>query len=129
MYAIVRIGGKQYRAEPGKNLVVEKLANDVGSSLEFGDVLLISDGENSQIGQPFVDGAVVSAEVASQFRGKKIIVFKYKPKIKYRRKTGHRQYYTLLKINSVGEVGSEEPSSEAKPARKKAVARKKTAKE
>jgi large subunit ribosomal protein L21 len=128
MYAIVKIGGKQYRAEPGKNLVVEKLTSDVGSSLEFGEVLLISDGENSQIGQPFVDGAVVSAEVASQFRGKKIIVFKYKPKIKYRRKTGHRQYYTLLKINSVGGESSDS-SSEAKPARKKPAARKKAATE
>lgn len=128
MYAIVRISGKQYRAELGQSLVVDKLAHEVGTSVDFNEVLLIGDGENSQIGQPFVDGAIVSAEVASQFRGKKIIVFKYKPKVRYRRKSGHRQSYTLLKVNSIGRAESSSSNDEGKPARKRAP-RKKTAKE
>jgi large subunit ribosomal protein L21 len=101
MYAIVRIGGKQYHAEVGGTIVVEKLPHDVGAKLEFDEVLLISDGDKTRIGQPVVEGARVKATVNEQFKGKKIIVWKYKPKIRYRRKQGHRQNYTRLLVNDI----------------------------
>jgi|RhiMetdeSRZDD1v2_1073273.scaffolds.fasta_scaffold158557_2 large subunit ribosomal protein L21 len=101
MYAIVRIAGKQYVAEPGKALVTERLSNKVGDKIEIGDVLLIGDGDNTMIGQPFVDGGLVRAEVVEQFKAKKVVVFKYKRKERYRRKSGHRHQYTRLMINSI----------------------------
>ncbi len=106
MYAIVRIGGKQYHAEIGNTIVVEKLPYEVGQTLDFDQVLLVSDGENTRIGQPFIEGAIVNAEVVEQFLGKKIVVFKYKPKVRYRRKQGHRQNYTRLLVHSIGDEGS-----------------------
>jgi large subunit ribosomal protein L21 len=101
MYAIVRIGGKQYRAEVGKTIVVEKLPHQIGDKVDFAEVLMVSDGENTQIGQPLVSGAAIKAEVVDQFKGKKVVVFKYKPKIRYRRKQGHRQYYTRLQVSNI----------------------------
>jgi large subunit ribosomal protein L21 len=101
MYAIVRVGGKQYHAEPGKTLVTEKLPYEVGTEIDLDDVLLISDGDNSAVGQPVVKGARVKVEVTEQFKGKKIIVFKYKPKTRYRVKQGHRQNYTRLLVKDV----------------------------
>ncbi len=124
MYAIVRIGGKQYRAELGKSIVVEKLPYDVGKTVDFNEVLFISDGENTQVGQPLVDGAAVTVEVTEQFKGDKIIVFKYKPKIRYRRKAGHRQNYTRLRVDSIAGVGSEQPAKKPRASRKKASAKK-----
>jgi large subunit ribosomal protein L21 len=85
MYAIVRIAGKQYIAEPGKTIVTDHLVNEVGDQLEIGDVLLIGDGDNIMVGQPLVDGGIVKAEVVEQFKGKKIIVWKYRAKQRYRR--------------------------------------------
>jgi large subunit ribosomal protein L21 len=114
MYAIVRVGGKQYHAEIGKTIVVEKLPYEVGHQLNFEEVLLISDGENTQIGQPFVSGVSVLAEIIEQFKGKKIVVFKYKPKIRYRRKQGHRQNYTRLLVHKIGDVGSQPVATEKK---------------
>lgn len=101
MYAIVRIGGKQYHAEPGQTIVTEKLPYNVGEDVEFEEVLLISGDGDVMIGQPLVEGACVRAEVVEQFKGKKIVVFKYKPKIRYRRKQGHRQQYTRLLISQI----------------------------
>jgi large subunit ribosomal protein L21 len=101
MYAIVRVGGKQYHAEPGKTIVTEKLPYEVGTEIDLDDVLLISDGDNSAVGQPVVKGAHVKVEVTEQFKGKKIIVFKYKPKTRYRVKQGHRQNYTRLLVKDV----------------------------
>jgi large subunit ribosomal protein L21 len=101
MYAIVRVGGKQYHAEPGKTIVTEKLPYEVGTEIDLDDVLLISDGDNSAVGQPVVKGARVKVEVTEQFKGKKIIVFKYKPKTRYRVKQGHRQNYTRLLVKDV----------------------------
>jgi large subunit ribosomal protein L21 len=117
MYAIVRVGGKQYRAETGKTFVTEKLPYEVGEEIDLDEVLLIGDGENSVVGQPVVEGATVKAEIAEQFKGKKIIVFKYKPKNRYRVKQGHRQHYTRLLVKDVisgqaeaeQEVAAEEP--------------------
>ena len=101
MYAIIRSGGKQYRAEVGATIDVDRLPNEVGDSLDISDVLLISNGDETVIGQPRVNGATVSATVVEQFRGKKIIVYKYRQRTNYRRKQGHRQYYTRLRIDDI----------------------------
>ena len=101
MYAIIRSGGKQYRAQVGATIDVDRLPNDVGDALEIDDVLLIADGETTRVGQPLVTGARVSATVVDQFRGKKIIVYKYRQRTNYRRKQGHRQYYTRLRIDDI----------------------------
>lgn len=101
MYAIIRSGGKQYRAEVGATIDVDRLPNPVGDSIEIADVLLIAKGEDTLIGQPRVEGATVSATVVDQFRGKKIIVYKYRQRTNYRRKQGHRQYYTRLRIDEI----------------------------
>ena len=101
MYAIIRSGGKQYRAEVGATIDVDRLPNEVGESLDISDVLLVVDGERRAIGQPRVAGASVSATVVEQFRGKKIIVYKYRQRTNYRRKQGHRQYYTRLRIDDI----------------------------
>lgn len=101
MYAVVRIGGKQYQVEVGEPLVTDHLNLNVGDKVEFDEVLLLGDGNNILVGQPVVSGALVRAEVVEQFRGKKIIVFKYKPKQRYRRKKGHRQQYTRLMVSGI----------------------------
>jgi large subunit ribosomal protein L21 len=113
MYAIVRVGGKQYRAETGKTFVTEKLPYEVGDEIDLDEVLLISDGDDSVVGQPVVEGATVKAEVAEQFKGKKIIVFKYKPGNRYRRKQGHRQNYTRLLVKDVISGKAEAKKEEA----------------
>lgn len=101
MYAIIRSGGKQYRAEIGATIDVDRLPQEVGESIEISDVLLVADGEDTRIGQPLVDGALVRATVVEQFRGKKIIVYKYRQRTNYRRKQGHRQYYTRLRVEDI----------------------------
>ena len=101
MYAIVATGGKQYRVQPGQRLEVEKLAVEAGSQVELGEVLLIGDGETVTVGQPTVPGARVVADVLGEIKGKKIIIFKYKNKVRYRRKTGHRQRYSRLVIKDI----------------------------
>ncbi len=104
-YAIVRTGGRQYRAMVGKTIDVEKLPYDEGDTVELDEVLLVApDSSDPVIGQPLVDGAKVTATVVSQFRGPKILIFKYKPKKRYRRRQGHRQHYTRLKIESIDGV-------------------------
>lgn len=101
MYAVVRIGGRQYPVEIGQTVVVEKLPYEVGDTVEIDEVLLVSNDDDITVGQPVIDGASVKAEVVEQFKGKKIVVFKYKPKVRYRRKQGHRQYYTRLRIDDI----------------------------
>ncbi len=101
MYAIIRTGGRQYRAEVGKNLDVERLPYEVNQSFEISDVLLIGDGDSTVIGQPVVDGAAVKVTVIDQYRAKKVIVFKYNQRTNYRRKRGHRHYYTRLRIDDI----------------------------
>ena len=100
MYALIRTGGKQYKVAEGDVVFVEKLDAEVGASVSF-DVLMLCDGENIKVGTPTVDGAVVNAEVVEHGKGKKVIVFKYKPKKNYRKKQGHRQPYTKVKITTV----------------------------
>ena len=99
MYAIIRTGGRQYRAEVGKTIDVERLPHEVNDNIELEDILLIGDGDNTVIGQPVVEGAKVKATVVDQGRDKKIIVFKYRQRTNYRRKRGHRQYFTRLRVD------------------------------
>lgn len=101
MYAVVRSGARQYRAEVGDTLLVERLPGEVGQQLELEEVLLVADGEQVKIGQPTVGGARVKATVVAQEKGPKIRVFKYRPKERYRRRAGHRQNYTRLQVDEI----------------------------
>jgi large subunit ribosomal protein L21 len=101
MYAIIRTGGRQYRAEVGALLDVEKLPYEVDQEIEISDVLLVGDDDKTLIGQPLVEGASVKATVVEQFRGEKIIVFHYRQRTNYRKTAGHRQYYTRLRIDEI----------------------------
>lgn len=101
MYAVVETGGKQYRVSAGEIVEVEKLPFGIGEEIELDRVLLVADGEDVHVGQPTVEGAKVLATVTDHVKGPKIIVFKYKPKIRYRRKQGHRQVYTRLVIDEI----------------------------
>ena len=100
MYAVIQTGGKQYRVAEGDKLRIEKMPGDVGSSVEFKDVLLVG-GDTFKVGKPLVSGAKVSAKIVAQDRAKKIIVFKFKRRKNYRRKQGHRQYYTEIQVTGV----------------------------
>ncbi len=105
MYAIVRTGGRQYRAEPGKIIDVEKLAVEAGSTINLDEVLLIApDGGTPLIGTPLVSGATVTATVVDHYRAKKILIWKYRPGLRYRRRKGHRQTYTRLRIENIAGV-------------------------
>ncbi len=110
-YAIFRTGGKQYRVRPRDVIDVEKLPVDAGALIEMGEVLAISRDGNLEIGRPLVEGARVVAEVQAQTRDNKIIVFKYKRKVRYRIKRGHRQSYTRLAIRELLLEG-EEPAED-----------------
>ena len=100
MYAIIATGGKQYRISEGDTIRVEKLNVEAGESYTFDQVLVIG-GEETKIGTPTVDGAKVEASVVGNGKGKKVIVYKYKPKTGYHKKNGHRQQYTELKIDKI----------------------------
>ena len=104
-YAIVEDGGKQYKAVEGDTIEVDHFAADVGDQLDLERVLLVRDEKDIHIGTPLVEGARVQATVLAQVKGPKIVVFKYKPRIRYRVKSGHRQKYTQLQIDSI-ELGS-----------------------
>ena len=108
-YAVIQTGGKQYRVQPGDVIDVEKLEDEVGSRIDLSSVLLVGEDDAVSVGTPTVDGAKVTAEIADQFRGPKIIVYKYKAKTRYRRKNGHRQSYTRLRIRHILTDGAEEP--------------------
>lgn len=104
-YAIIQTGGKQYKAVEGEAIEVEKLDAEVGKKVELGEVILVADGDTVMVGKPTVADAKVTATVAAQGKGEKITVFKYKPKIRYRVKTGHRQQITRLMIESIDVKG------------------------
>jgi len=99
--AIVRTGGKQYRVEPGAVLRVEKLDGEVGGSIELGEVLLLGSGAEATIGAPLVEGAKVTGTITAQGRGPKLIVYKFQRRKNHRRKQGHRQAYTEIKIDEI----------------------------
>ena len=104
-YAIIKTGGKQYRVKQGDVLDVELLALDVGSIAEFDEVLAVSENGQVNFGAPTLSGAKVTAEVQSHYKDRKVIVFKYKSKTRYRRKLGHRQNYTRLLIQGIQSGG------------------------
>ncbi|MEX1247021.1 MAG: 50S ribosomal protein L21 [Anaerolineales bacterium] len=153
-YAIIESGGKQYKAVEGKSIEVDKLDLEAGKKVEL-NVLLVADGDTVLVGKPSLSDAKVAATVVAQEKGDKITVFKYKPKIRYRVKTGHRQLLTRLQIDSIDVKGlaksapaeeaapkaepkaetpkasapkAQKPKAEAKPAKKAASAKKPAAK-
>jgi large subunit ribosomal protein L21 len=101
MYAIIKTGGKQYRVEEGQIIKIEKLSAEEGDNVEFDQVLALSNDDGLKAGSPMVEGASVKGKVIDQGKNKKIVVFKYKPKIRYRKKTGHRQPYTRVLIEDI----------------------------
>jgi large subunit ribosomal protein L21 len=102
-YAIVEDGGKQFKAIEGQTIEVDRFQAEVGEQVDLDRVLLISDGEQTSVGTPYLEGSLVEATVESQIKGPKIVVFKYKARERYRVKTGHRQRYTRLRIASIVE--------------------------
>jgi len=113
-YAIVNSGGKQYIAREGEHIEVDRLPLEIGKAVEFKEVLLSVDGSTIKVGTPVIKGASVKGKVLDQIKAKKIIVFKYIPKERYRRKKGHRQQYTRVSIDKITL-----PSAEKKAAGKK----------
>lgn len=102
MYAIMKTGGKQYRVEEGQIIKVEKLVAEVGSNVEFNEIMMLSSDDNIlTVGQPVVQGAKVIGKVIDHGKHKKIVVFKYKAKKRYRKKTGHRQPYTSVLVEKI----------------------------
>jgi len=101
MYAVIKTGGKQYKVAPGDTLKVELLSGDKGAALELSDVLLVENEGSVTVGNPTVKGAKVMAEVVSQGRGKKVLVFKHKRRKSYSKRNGHRQSYTEIKIKEI----------------------------
>ena len=126
MYAVVTTGGKQYRVEAGSELIVERLAAEPGASITFDRVLLVGDGDAITVGSPTVDGASVSGTVLGEQLGPKLIIFKFKQKVKYRRTAGHRQHLTRVRIDEISAGGKRtraEPAekAEATPTKAKAT--------
>lgn len=102
MYAVIKTGGKQYQVKEGDILKIEKLNVEEGSTVDFDEVLLVSNESGVKVGSPFVEGAKVSGEVLEHGKNRKIVVFKYKAKKGYSKKQGHRQPFTRVRINSIG---------------------------
>ncbi|MFH1243408.1 MAG: 50S ribosomal protein L21 [Pseudomonadota bacterium] len=101
MYAVIKTGGKQYQVAPGDEIRVERLPGEAGDPVEFDMVMLTSDGEDVKIGRPYLDNSKVSGRIARQGKDRKIVVFKYKRRKGYRRKKGHRQQFTLVRIEDI----------------------------
>ncbi|MFC7048265.1 50S ribosomal protein L21 [Emcibacter nanhaiensis] len=137
MFAVVKTGGKQYKVAKDDVLKVEKLDGEAGAKVTLDEVLMVGDDKGVQVGSPTVNGTVVTAEILEQTRGDKVIVFKKKRRQNYRRKKGHRQELTVLKVLEIGkgaakkaapakkaEAAPAEKAEEAKPAAKKPAAKK-----
>ena len=101
MYAMVEIGGQQFRVEKDKTINTQKLVGEVGDNVTFDRVMLVGNGEQVRIGQPIVAGANVSGTIVDQFRDEKVIIFKKKRRKSYRRKNGHRQSLTKVRIDAI----------------------------
>jgi large subunit ribosomal protein L21 len=143
MYAVIETGGKQYRVQEGDVITIEKLNVAAGDDITFDRVLLLNDGTSVQVGAPILEEAKVFGSVVENGKGEKVIIFKYKSKKDYRKKQGHRQPYTMVKIESLAADGkpapkkakpvaeaveADKPAEEKKPAAKKAAEKKPTAK-
>lgn len=120
MYAIIETGGKQYRVQEGDVITVEKLDVNAGDKVELDKVLVLSDDAGLKVGTPYVEGAKVIGEAVENGKGKKVVIFKYKAKKDYRKKQGHRQPYTMIKIESLG-------GKAAAPAQEKAAVKEEAA--
>ncbi|ROQ93297.1 50S ribosomal protein L21 [Desulfosoma caldarium] len=119
MYAIVECGGKQYKAEPGALLKVEKMPGEAGDEILLDRVLLVADGDQIHVGRPLVEAKVVRARIVEQGRGGKILIFKYKRRKDSRKRQGHRQAYTAVKIEGIEDrapMASQDPGEEPKAA-------------
>lgn len=114
MFAVIRTGGKQYKVAKNDVIVVEKLLGDAGDEVDFTDVLALNDGAATQFGQPVVSNALVTAEVLEQARGDKVIIFKKRRRKNYRRKNGHRQELTVLRILDILADASQRPAKKEK---------------
>jgi len=101
MYAVIATGGKQYKVAEGETLRVEKLPAEAGATVTFDEVLLLADGDQIKVGTPMLAGARVTAQVVENGRGKKLIIYKYRRRKGYRRKNGHRQPFTAVKITGI----------------------------
>ena len=102
MYAIFRSGGRQYEAHPGQVVKVEKISGEVGENVTLDEVLLFSDGEKLQVGRPLIEGVAVKATIIEQGRLPKIVIFKHKRRKDYRKRQGHRQAYTAVRVENIG---------------------------
>lgn len=135
MYAVLKCGGKQLKVSKGDTVLVEKLTGEKGDKVTLDNILLLADGENLTVGTPTVEGATVTASIEEQIRDKKVIIFKKKRRQGYKRKKGHRQYLTVLKIEEISAKGgankaapakkTEAKTEDKKPAAKKTAAKKK----
>ena len=114
MFAIINIAGKQFRVEEGDQIKVPHLSTDVGRSLAFDKVLLINDGKKVQLGSPLLSNASISATVMEHGRGRKIRIFKKKRRKGYRRNNGHRQNYSLIKIDSISTTSKKKSTKKTK---------------
>ena len=119
IYAIIETGGKQYKVTEGQTIDVERLEAEEGGSVQLDKVLLLADGDNITVGKPLVEGARVMATVKKNGKGDKIIIYKYKAKVRYRRKNGHRQQFTSLSIDKILPAGAEDAKPVKKTRRKK----------
>ncbi len=119
MYAIIETGGKQYRVTEGDEIRIEKINVADGEQVTFDKVLVLGDGAEAKVGAPYVEGAAVFGDVVETGKGQKVIIFKYKAKKDYRKKQGHRQPYTLVKITGISAEGKA-PEKAAAPAAKSA---------
>lgn len=115
MHAVIKTGGKQYRVAPQDTIVVEKLDGETGGAVSLTDVLMLTDGANVALGAPFVAGASVAAEIIAQGRDEKVIIFKKRRRQNSRRKNGHRQAFTVLKITEISGFGKTASEAKAKP--------------
>ena len=121
IYAVIETGGKQYKVTPGQKIDVERLAVADGETVELDRVLLIADDDRVMVGRPTIPGAKVVAISKGEVKDKKLIVFKYKPKVRYRKKTGHRQLYTRLTIDKISQPGTEAEQPKKTRRRRKGV--------
>ena len=104
MYAVIKTGGKQYRVSPGEEVKLEKLPGEIGDPIAFDKVMIVSDGENVQVGKPYLENTSVVGQLTRHGKSRKIIVFKYKRRKNYRKKRGHRQQFSMVKIENIKAV-------------------------
>jgi large subunit ribosomal protein L21 len=117
MYAVIKTGGKQYRVEPSDKLRVDKLAGEPGAMVDINEVLMVGEGDKTQVGAPMLDGASVKLEVLEQTRNDKIVVFKKKRRQNYRRTHGHKQEMTVVRVAEIADADGNKATAEAKPAK------------